>query len=77
MHLFHLQNHIVSYDWSSLRLCSVIFGIDVCSNLSIYYPRAFFVKKKGVCGDYHKPLQTVYFSKVNIAAWVETKYSHG
>ena len=38
MHLFHLQNHIVSYDWFSLRVCSVIFGIDVCSNFFIYYP---------------------------------------
>jgi len=77
VHLFLLQNHIVSYDWFSLRLCSVIFGIDVCSNFFIYYPPSFFVKKKGGCGDYHKPLQTVSYSKVNIATGVETKYSHG
>ena len=31
----------------------------------------------GGCGDYHKPLQTVSSSKVNIATEVETKYSHG
>ena len=36
VHLLHLQNHIVSYDWFSLTLCSVIVGIDVCSNFFIY-----------------------------------------
>ena len=43
VHLLHLQNRIVSYDWFSLTLCSVIVGIDVCSNFFIYYPQAFFV----------------------------------
>ena len=77
MHLFHLQNHIVSYVWSLLRLCSVIFGIDVSSNFFIYYPPASFIKKEGGCEDYHKPLQTVSFSKVNVTAGVEAKYGHG
>ena len=61
--------------YSKLRLvfinaCSVIVGIDVCSNFFIYYPQAFFVKKKGGCGDFRKPLQTVSFSEVNIATGV-------
>lgn len=43
--------------YSKLRLvfinaCSVIVGIDVCSNFFIYYPQAFFVKKKGGCEDF-------------------------
>lgn len=70
VHLLHLQNHIVSYDWFTLTLCSVIVGIDVCSNFFIYYPPASFVKKKGGCGDFRKPLQTVSFSEVNIATGV-------
>lgn len=54
--------------YSKLRLvfinaCSVIVGIDVCSNFFIYYPQAFFVKKKGGCGDFRNHCKLFLFPK--------------
>ena len=65
--------------------CALISFAESYSKLRLVFIKTMFcnifhllsASLFGGCGDYHKPLQTVSSSKVNIATGVETKYSHG